>query len=113
MKKQIISPPTSIFIPMLNYERKCKKGGSRIKKFIFFKIPTPKKIAIRLLQWELPLIMVWSLTILLILLRDYPSDPVGASHTFMDCAEYILASLTLTCISAIFLDLLHREKDRK
>ena len=103
----------SIFIPMLNFEKTCRKGGSPIKKFIFFKIPMPKKIAIRLLQWELPLIMLWALAILISLMRDYPSDPIGASHTFMDCAEYILASLTLTCISAIFLDLLHRDGERK
>ena len=98
---------------MLNFGRICERGGVSIKKFIFSEIPIPKKIAIRLLQWELPLIMIWSLAILLTLLRDYPSDPVGASHTFMDCAEYILASLTLTCISVIFLDLLHRERDKK
>ena len=98
---------------MLNFERICVKGGVFMKKFIFSKLPMPKKIALRLLQWELPLIMIWSLAILLALLRDYPSDPIGASHTFMDCAEYILASLTLTCISAIFLDLLHRERDKK
>ena len=97
---------------MLNFERIFGKGGVHIKKIKSFHIPTPTKAAIRLLQWELPLIMLWSLALLLILHRDYPSDPVGASHTFMDCAEYILASLTLSCISAVFIDLLIREPGR-
>jgi len=98
---------------MLNSERIFKKGGVHIKKTAFFQFPTPNKAAIRLLQWELPLIMLWALALLLILLRDYPSDPVGASHAFMDCIEYILASLTLSCISAVFIDLLLREREKK
>ncbi len=98
---------------MPNFEKICEKGGVYIKKFVFFRIPTPKKIAIRILQWQLPLIMLWALAILLILLRDYPIDPVGASHTFMDCAEYILASLTISCISAVFADLVARERETK
>ncbi len=103
---------TSIFIPMPNSERICEKGGVHIRKFTSFQIPTPKKITIRLLQWQLPIIMIWALAILLILLRDYPSDPVGASHTFMDYVEYILASLTISCISAVFIDLLYREREK-
>jgi len=97
---------------MLNFERIFEKGGVYIKKSAYFQFPTPTKAALRLLQWELPLITIWAIAVLLILLRDYTSDPVGASHFFIDCIEYILASLTLSCISAIFLDLFLREKKR-
>lgn len=56
--------------------------------------------------------MLWAVAILIVLLRDYQSDPLGAAHTFMDCIEYVTASLTLTCISAIFVDLLHRDREK-
>jgi hypothetical protein len=91
----------------------AQKGGIHIRKMPSFQIPMPKRITLRLLQWQLPIIMIWALAILLILLRDYPSDPVGASHTFMDCAEYILASLTLSSISAVFVDLWCRVKEQR
>lgn len=98
---------------MPNFERICERGGVHIKKIAFFPFPTPKKVALRLLQWQLPIIMLWALAILLTLLRDYPSDPLGASHTFMDCVEYILASLVLSCISAVFADLIEREREKR
>ena len=76
-------------------------------------LPHPHKSALRVLQWELPLIMIWAVALLIVLLRDYPKDPLGAAHRFMDCAEYIGVSLVLSVATAVFLDLILREKTTK
>ena len=72
-------------------------------------LPRFHKSALRVLQWELPLILLWAVAMLVILLRDYSADPVGASHHFMDCVEYIGVSLVLSVATAVFLDLILRE----
>ena len=84
-----------------------------MKKRSRFSFPTPMKLSLRILQWELPLIMLWSVALLIVLLRDYPTDPLGASHTFVDCVEYIGASLVLSCMTAVLTDLILREKKRE
>ena len=67
-------------------------------------------LAVRILQWELPLILIWALAMFISLLRDYSTDPLGASHTFMDCVEYIGAALVLSCMTAVLADLILREQ---
>lgn len=89
-----------------------KKGGI-MKKTNLFLIPMPMKLSLRILQWELPLIMLWAVAMLVSLLCDYPQDPIGASHTFIDCIEYIGAALVLSCITAILSDLILREQQNK
>ena len=74
--------------------------------------PRPHRSVLRVLQWELPLIMLWAVAMLIILLRDYPEDPLGAAHHFMDCAEYIGVSLVLSIATAVFFDLILRESQR-
>ena len=76
-------------------------------------MPRPMKLSLLVLQWELPLIMLWSVALLIVLLRDYPTDPLGASHAFMDCVEYIGASLVLSCMTAVLTDLILREGQRR
>lgn len=71
------------------------------------------KLSLRVLQWELPLIMLWSVALLILLLRDYPSDPVRASHAFVDCMEYVGASLVLSFATAVVSDLILREGKQK
>lgn len=80
------------------------------KKF-FKKFPTPKKLALRVLQCELPIIFLWTVALFVWLLQNYPTDPLGASHTFADCIEYIGASLVLSLITAVFADLILRENE--
>ena len=72
-------------------------------------IPKPMKLSVQILQWELPLIMLWAVALLIILLRDYPVDPLRAAHQFVDCAEYIGASLVLSVATAVVTDLILRE----
>ncbi len=57
--------------------------------------------------------MLWAVAMFVRLLCDYPLDPIGASHTFMDCVEYIGAALVLSCITAILTDLILREQQTK
>ena len=72
--------------------------------------PTPQKLALLVLQCELPMILLWAVALFVQLLMDYPTDALGASHTFADCIEYIGASLVLSLITSIFADLILREK---
>ncbi len=83
-----------------------------MKKASLYPIPTPMKLSVRILQWELPLIMLWAVALLVQLFCDYPTDPIGASHRFFDCIEYIGASLVLSCITAILTDLILRERQK-
>ena len=80
-----------------------------MKKRIQTAIPRPMKLSVRILQWELPLIMLWAVALLIVLLRDYPVDPLRAAHKFVDCAEYIAASLVLSVATAVVTDLILRE----
>ena len=84
-----------------------------MKKPNRFSIPIPMKLSVRILQWELPLIMLWTVAMFVCLLCDYPQDPIGASHTFIDCVEYIGAALVLSCITSILSDLILREQQTK
>ena len=72
-------------------------------------LPRPMKQSLRVLQWELPMIMLWAVALLVVLLRDYAADPLGATHTFVDCMEYVGASLVLSFFTAILTDLILRE----
>ena len=72
-------------------------------------LPRPMPLALRILQWELPLIMLWSVALLITLLQNYSADPLGAAHEFMDSVEYIGASLVLSCMTAVMTDLILRE----
>ena len=47
--------------------------------------------------------------LLIVLLRDYPVDPLRAAHQFVDCVEYIGASLVLSVATAVVTDLILRE----
>ncbi len=84
-----------------------------MKKAKLFPIPIPMKLSVRVLQWELPLIMLWAVAMFVCLLCDYPQDPIGASHMFIDCVEYIGAALVLSCITAVLSDLILREQQNK
>ena len=72
-------------------------------------IPKPMELPLRVLQWELPLIMLWSVALLVLLLQNYPVDPVRATRNFMNCLEYIGASLVLSVATAVISDLILRE----
>ena len=80
-----------------------------MKKRIQNALPKPMKLSVQILQWELPLIMLWAVALLIVLLRDYPVDPLRAAHKFMDCVEYIGASLVLSFATAVVTDLILRE----
>ena len=84
-----------------------------MQKHILKHFPAPKKLAVRVLQCELPVILLWAVVLFVRLLQNYPTDPLGASHAFADCIEYIGASLVLSLITAVFADLVLREQQEK
>ena len=73
-------------------------------------IPYPSKRAFYLLQWHLPVILVWSVALLVTFLSDYRIDPKGAGYYYPALLEYITSSLVLSLILAIVLDLWDRER---
>lgn len=89
------------------------KGAFFLQKHILKHLPTPKKLALHILQCELPVILLWAIALFVRLLQDYQADPLGASHDFADCIEYIGASLVLSLMTAIFADLVLREQAEK
>ena len=82
-----------------------------IPRFSF--LPKPKKITVRVLQWELPLIMLWSVILLVSLQRDAQTDPVGAYFSFAYAMESVSVSLVLSAFTAFLADLLAREAEKK
>lgn len=94
-------------------EKDASKESFDMKKRKQIRLPRPMPLALRILQWELPLIMLWSVALLITLLQSYSSDPLGASHAFMDSVEYIGASLVLSCMTAVLADLILREQQKR
>ena len=79
----------------------------------FPSLPKPQKIAVRVLQWELPLIMLWSVILLVCLQQDAQTDPVGAYINFVYAMESVSVSLVLSAFTAFLADLLAREAEKK
>ena len=73
-------------------------------------IPIPRKNALRVLQIEFPVILLWSVALLITFLEDYGTDPVGAAYRYPDRLEYITVSILISVATAIVVDLVEREQ---
>ncbi len=77
------------------------------------RIPFPRGSALRLLQWQLPVILLWSVAVLISFLTDYRIDPTGAGYYYPALLEYITSSLVISLLFAIVADLTDRERSEK
>lgn len=75
------------------------------------RIPFPKRSALRILQWELPIILLWAVALLVSFLTDFQADPTGASFYYPALVEYITSSLVIALLFAILADLTERERE--
>ena len=88
---------------------KSNQKGAVLKHLIRL-IPIPRRNALRVLQIEFPVILLWAVTLLVSFLEDYQADPVGAAYRYPERLEYITVSILISVATAILVDLVEREQ---
>lgn len=73
-------------------------------------LPRPRTVALRMLQCELPLILLCAVTVLILFLDARETEPITAALRYASAPSYILASLCLSVCTSLLCDLAERRE---
>lgn len=88
----------------------CLKREITMKRFKRI-LPTPKPLAVRLFLLECPLILLFSVIVLISFLAAADCDPTLAALQFADAPATLLASFVLSVVTSLLCDLALRRTD--